>query len=60
MDPNVTLAQLREKRHGNFIESETRELFDALDGWLKSGGFLPDDWQRYPTVCDNSLAEVLK
>lgn len=60
MDPNVTLARLREKMQGNFIESETRELFEALDGWLSKGGFLPDDWRRYPPVCDNSLAEVFK
>ena len=46
MDPNVTLFLLREKMGGNFIESETRELFEALDGWLSKGGFLPRDWER--------------
>lgn len=44
MDPDVTLMRLREKMQGNFIESETRELFEALDNWLSKGGFLPRDW----------------
>jgi hypothetical protein len=46
MDPNETLRQLREKMQGNFIESETRELFEALDEWLAKGGFLPKEWNR--------------
>ena len=43
MDPNETLRMLRraiERREIDAIE----DLFDALDIWLSSGGFLPDDW----------------
>src|SRR5574343_2048105 len=35
---------------------ETIELFEALDGWLSKGGFLPKDWSR-PTK--DLLFEVL-
>lgn len=45
MDPNATLAQIREcidEADG----PRAIELFEALDGWLSSGGFLPTDWQH--------------
>lgn len=53
MDPNVTLAEIRreladldaardEFPDGNLLV----ELFEALDAWLRKGGFLPDDWDR--------------
>jgi hypothetical protein len=59
MDPDTTLAELRETstelqeilNSGDDPEEiEIRaqrmvELFDALDGWLQSGGFLPRAWQ---------------
>src|ERR1700751_2999954 len=44
MDPNETLKALRYLMQGNFVESQTRELFEALDEWLSKGGFLPSDW----------------
>lgn len=45
MDPDVTLAQIRElDAEGN--SDEAMFLFHALDDWLKSGGFLPKDWER--------------
>lgn len=25
------------------------ELVQALDGWIKGGGFLPKDWQKNPS-----------
>jgi hypothetical protein len=30
----------------NFTVSQAMEAFDALDGWLMGGGFLPSDWTR--------------
>lgn len=56
MDPNETLKQLRTL----FAEVDTevwdtqeferaRDLFQALDQWISSGGFLPEAW-RLPIV----------
>jgi predicted DNA-binding protein (UPF0278 family) len=52
MDPNATLNELREwynavvqdgtSDHEGLIEVLT--LFDELDNWIVSGGFLPRDW----------------
>lgn len=56
MDVNVTLAAMRlacsalmslpedsdDYRH---FASGLAELTTALDGWISSGGFLPNDWQ---------------
>lgn len=56
MDPDETLRQLRltikqmrvdestevRKAHAD----EIAEHFEALDGWLTTGGFLPKAWQR--------------
>lgn len=58
MDPNETLRQLRELILTNGdcggpddmdcpnlpIMGEILELFQALDEWLKKGGFLPKEW----------------
>lgn len=59
MDPSIALAEFRRSLEdlGVAIETEdqyatedaltgVQENFNALDGWLKSGGFLPEDWAR--------------
>jgi hypothetical protein len=59
MDPNATLAELREMLNGYLEDIEltggviqeeaaTRiaERFLALDLWLCKGGFLPAAWER--------------
>jgi hypothetical protein len=43
MDPNAALALIRDT--GSSPE-ERLEAFEALDGWLSRGGFLPADWDR--------------
>lgn len=53
MDPNVTLAQLRELTarllamgdRADVKAIELAELFDSLDGWITAGGFTPDAWK---------------
>ena len=52
MDPNATLKELLYLLNNPTpddydCEDYTRflELFEALDEWLSSGGFLPDNWQ---------------
>lgn len=59
MDPNECLKRLRECVRA-MDEASTRmdsqrvleeadelvEVFDALDGWLRKGGFVPLDWQQ--------------
>lgn len=57
MDPNETLTKLRDLI-GEIFETneadddctdmavEMAELFDALDGWIIKGGFLPDAWSK--------------
>lgn len=57
MDPNETLGELRKLTEFILEDSEepfkdlTEEaenmatLFDALDGWLRSGGFIPTAWK---------------
>jgi hypothetical protein len=47
MDPNEALKRCREMIGGkdNRVgSSEVVEAFQALDGWLSRGGFLPQDW----------------
>lgn len=47
MDPNATLARLRELVFSGLQRPETEEmaeLFDDLDTWMSKGGFLPADW----------------
>lgn len=58
MDPNANLKELLElaatlldeedEYEGNIEEDAVRlaELVEALDGWLKEGGFLPARWRR--------------
>ena len=56
MDPNKTLADLRGKMkeareaapfsEDEWAWNEIAELFEALDDWLRNGGFLPEDWRR--------------
>ena len=56
MDPNATLEQIRElvfrstsysPRGLNWDDSaQLVELIEALDEWLMTGGFKPEDWQR--------------
>lgn len=53
MDPNTALANLRNMMKARVFQSHphavtAREAFEALDGWLSRGGFLPDDWQVLP------------
>lgn len=47
MDPNETLIRLRKEiANSDNLDADTLvELFEALDGWLCKGGFLPTDWQ---------------
>lgn len=56
MDPDATLAEAREALIGFQTHSDrdlwikaairVAEAFEALDGWLTKGGFLPADWAR--------------
>lgn len=53
MDPNANLQeQLRlsqEILDGKHVEENAErlaELVQALNGWIKRGGFLPQDWQN--------------
>ncbi|GHB52055.1 hypothetical protein GCM10010331_44520 [Streptomyces xanthochromogenes] len=58
MDPNVALGNIREgfreyEADDDYDEAERivavekiRESFEALDEWLRKGGFLPSDWVR--------------
>ncbi len=51
MDPNTALAELRALAR-RLVESDDADVatmadrFEALDGWLTTGGFLPGAWQR--------------
>ncbi len=67
MDPNETLRQIREAIQAfddNYGEPPSEsaatavlDLFEALDGWLSKGGFLPDDWQAGEVTRAASLDE---
>lgn len=56
MDPNETLQRLREAvekyQESTEVEdalsilAELVDEFEALDGWLSKGGFLPEAWAR--------------
>jgi hypothetical protein len=60
MDPNETLAQIRNYRWRvemaidagtNFedlqeLAAGLAERVDALDNWIRNGGFLPDAWRQ--------------
>jgi len=60
MDPNATLAKMRQLANmilsdeggledAGDLEDAARDLaehVEALDGWLRQGGFLPKAWER--------------
>ena len=53
MDPDAVLQELRELYNLAQDDAMTAEdgvaavcLFDDLDNWIISGGFLPKEWQR--------------
>lgn len=56
MDPNAALEQLREAiadaaNPDQYTDREVAieqvaEYFEALDGWLTQGGFLPAAWSK--------------
>jgi hypothetical protein len=57
MDPNVTLAEIRELINkwqadtqgeiaGDHFAEELVEKIDNLDRWIRAGGFLPADWRN--------------
>lgn len=56
MDPNIALHDLREAVNEaanpdqytdmEVVAEKIVEAFDALDGWLSRGGFLPGDWSK--------------
>ena len=53
MDPDEALKTARAAAtyilsNGGHHEQceELAEAFEALDGWLSKGGFLPKDWQQ--------------
>ncbi len=55
MDPNATLMELLklaeeiqadDADETNIDMLRVAELVDALDGWMSTGGFLPDRWKR--------------
>jgi len=58
MDPNATLARIRETRRqfdaaerdglnttALHLAQELAEAIEDLDAWITRGGFLPDDWR---------------
>ena len=49
MDPNATLARIRELCRGHVLDAdeaaELAELITVLDGWITRGGYLPAVWQ---------------
>lgn len=66
MDPNAALAELR-KLAKAWLDGEAPddeayhilmtllEQWEALDGWLRQGGFLPADWAASTRVTPNDL-----
>ena len=58
MDPEAALLTLRELvteiqdnreqavADPEWVLAQFAEQFDALDNWLKNGGFLPADWKK--------------
>jgi hypothetical protein len=52
MDPNATLREIRaivkgadeDGCLGSIEQARLVDLWEALDGWLSNGGFLPKDW----------------
>lgn len=72
MDPDVALNELRAitaiirmtpAEHRQLTAEQITDLgerFDALDGWMTSGGFMPVAWRyaRMPLYAAISAAEV--
>lgn len=64
MDPNVTLARIREllETAGETDPLELRDAVRDLDGWLTRGTFFPDAWeatvQNYIAEFDRQHEEV--
>ena len=64
MDPNATLKMLRDHaayvlRHADTQTDEAIELaesIEALHGWIRRGGFLPDAWRN--VVADALVAAL--
>lgn len=52
MDPNEALKEIRElcltDEPSPDDAARLVELWRALDGWMSSGGFTPQAWQRGP------------
>lgn len=60
MDPDAALERLRELAKATdpdgdgdyedpvYLLEEMAVVFDGLDQWLSSGGFLPQAWQKRP------------
>lgn len=53
MDIDAALARLRETvsqiaagELDDGLAKDLREQWEAVDGWLSRGGFLPTDWAR--------------
>lgn len=44
MDPNETLRLMRLAVKDDL--DQLADLFEALDGWLSKGGFLPAAWRQ--------------
>lgn len=55
MDPNAALRRLRDLLNGEDFDeadvasasetlNEAIDVFEGLDSWIKSGGFLPQEW----------------
>lgn len=72
MDPNETLRQIRQAIQranavtGAYSQDEFHaemasvpELFEALDEWIQSGGFLPADWLGNRKLITPEQAEVV-
>lgn len=46
MDPNEALRELRHLMASyEYDRDRAAELFNALDGWIFGGGFLPRGWE---------------
>ena len=51
MDVNETLALLRQmvqdRANGSEVDLDAMvDAFDALDGWMSRGGFMPVEWVK--------------
>jgi hypothetical protein len=46
MDPDQLLESIREQFGESGDMEMLSELFEAMDEWLKRGGFLPKDWAK--------------